>query len=173
MTLARKIVDRYSCWVMLGASALILDFGVVDDSDMLHALELCAGDACLSASYDAFDMRAHGRSWIASNSTFLVTNLARQVRYSRHYDVLKMVGFYAMLEGLRRVCVSRLNLYTMYSLFCEVHGHLWIGCPCSSWIWVSRSSTRRCRLRPKGSKKFKGVRKANCLARRFCFAPLG
>lgn len=43
---------------MLGASALILDFGVVDDSDMLHALELCAGDACLSASYDAFDMRA-------------------------------------------------------------------------------------------------------------------
>ena len=33
-------------------------------------------------------------------------------------------------------------------------GLLWIGVPCSSWIWLSRGSTRRCHLRPRGRKRY-------------------
>ena len=33
-------------------------------------------------------------------------------------------------------------------------GLLWIGIPCSSWIWLSRGSTRPCHLRPRGRKRY-------------------
>ena len=46
---------------------------------------------------------------------------------------------------------------------------MWLGLPCSSYIWISRGTTWRCRLRPKGSKRFPGVRKANKLVRRVCY----
>lgn len=50
-----------------------------------------------------------------------------------------------------------------------VGGLLWLGCPCSSWVWVSRGSTRRCRLRPKGDTKVRSVKQANRLVRRLCY----
>ncbi|CAJ1401114.1 unnamed protein product [Effrenium voratum] len=44
------------------------------------------------------------------------------------------------------------------------------GPPCSSWVYLSRSSTGRCCLRPKGSNKNKKVRAQNRLVRRLCYA---
>ena len=88
-----------------------------------------------------------------------------------------MIGFYAMLQAIRRLCVTCPIDYPVVNfldiVLCEVHGHLWVGCPCSSWVWVSRASTRRCRLRPNGKTSLKSVRKANRLARRFCYAFFG
>ncbi len=46
---------------------------------------------------------------------------------------------------------------------------LWLGCPCSSWVWVSRGSTRRCRLRPAGDTKVRSVKQASRLVRRLCY----
>lgn len=46
---------------------------------------------------------------------------------------------------------------------------VWLALPCSSWVWMSRGSTRRSRLRVKGPKYLKKVRDANRLARRACF----
>lgn len=79
---------------------------------------------------------------------------AMDVTYSRHQDLLESVGFLSALQSLRRVIQG---------------GLLWLGIPCSSWIWLARSTTRRCRIRPKGSKKFQKVRKHNRLVRRLCF----
>ena len=53
-----------------------------------------------------------------------------------------------------------------------LEGHVWVGAPCSSWIWLSRGSTRRCQLRPRGNKAIRSVKKANRLVRRICYMHL-
>ena len=59
------------------------------------------------------------------------------------------------------------------SYFHHLAGHLWLGCPCSSWVWLSRHSTKRNRLRPRGRKTLKSVKMANRLVRRVCYLFLG
>ena len=54
----------------------------------------------------------------------------------------------------------------------KAHGHVIGGPPCSSWVWIARGSTKRCRLRPQGSKRYAAVRKANKLARRLLYLNL-
>ena len=81
-----------------------------------------------------------------------------KVRYSRHYDLLTAVGFLVALQATRRLVRS---------------GTLWCGAPCSSWVWMSRGTTYRCPLRPKGKKKLTSVRAMNKLVRRLCFVSLG
>ena len=45
----------------------------------------------------------------------------------------------------------------------------WIGLPCSSWIWMSRGTTRRSRLRVRGCRRLSKVRAANRMVRRVCY----
>lgn len=52
-------------------------------------------------------------------------------------------------------------------------GLVFIGIPCASWIWLSRGTTRRSRLRPKGAKRYARVRATNKLVRRVLYLFLG
>ena len=81
-----------------------------------------------------------------------------QATYSRHLDLLSAIGLLAAFQASRRIIRG---------------GFVWLGLPCSSFVWLSRGSTRRCRLRPKGSKKLRRVRMANRLTRRVCYLWLG
>lgn len=114
-----------------------------------------------------------------------------EVRMSRHHDLMSALGLLICFQIIRRIRVScpyrgvkpgrshyarhasNLKPCAKY-LFptCKVGGHLWCGAPCSSFVWISRGSTRRCRLRPGGSKRIASVRAANKLVRRFCYACL-
>ena len=64
------------------------------------------------------------------------------------------IGFLTALQAVRKLIQQ---------------GLLWIGMPCSSWIWMSRGTTRRCGLRPRRSKKIRCVRSHNRLVRRVCY----
>lgn len=54
-----------------------------------------------------------------------------------------------------------------------VGGLAWLGVPCAQWIWLSRGSTGRCLVRPRGRKSLRSVRRANRLVRRLCYLFLG
>lgn len=88
--------------------------------------------------------------------TPLVSNLTAlpKVNYSRHQNILLAMGFVVTLQTLRRVIKN---------------GTVWLGVPCSSWVWMSRATTRRCRLRPQGTKKYQQVKLSNRLVRRVCY----
>ena len=77
--------------------------------------------------------------------------------YSRHHDLLTTVGLLVTLACVRRLAIG---------------SHLWAGAPCSSFIWMSRGTTRRCRLRPRGSRMYATVKKANRFVRRLCMVSL-
>lgn len=81
-----------------------------------------------------------------------------KVSYSRHHDILAGIGFVLAIQALRRVVE---------------YGTVWLGVPCSSWVWLSRATTRRCKLRPRGNKKYQQVKLANKLVRRVCYLLLG
>ena len=72
------------------------------------------------------------------------------------HDFGTCIGFLICLQFLRRL---------------KRKAHIWAGAPCSSWVWISRGSTGRCRLRPRGRRTSK-VRQANRFIRRLCFALL-
>lgn len=77
-----------------------------------------------------------------------------KVLYSRRLDLLTTAGFLASFAACRRL----------------VRGGLaFIGVPCGSWVWISRGSTKRCRLRPRGNKKYRKVRETNRLVRRLLY----
>lgn len=84
--------------------------------------------------------------------------MTSEVRYSRHMDLASAVGFLVAFQACRRLVRN---------------GLLYLGTPCSQWIWLSRGSTGRCRLRPGGDKKIPSVRATNRLVRRLCFLFLG
>ena len=69
-------------------------------------------------------------------------------------DLLKGIGLVAAIQACRRLVKG---------------ATLWLGCPCSQWVWISRGSTGRSRLRPSGSKKLPSVKAANRLVRRLCY----
>lgn len=81
-----------------------------------------------------------------------------EVRYSRYHDLLLAIGWLSALQACRRLIPS---------------AFVWLGVPCSQWVWISRGSTGRCRLRPHGSKKWSSVRRMNKLVRRLCYLFLG
>ena len=70
---------------------------------------------------------------------------AFEVCLSRHHDFMTAFGFYLVMQCVRRLAT---------------HSHMWVGVPCSTWVWMSRGSTRRCRLRARGSKKVRCVKVA-------------
>ena len=83
-----------------------------------------------------------------------VTSQCQRWRYSRHHDLLTAIGIV--------LCAASSK---------EAHQR-WLhvdGAPCASWVWVSQGSTRRCRIRPRGNKSLKNVRRMNKLVRRLCF----
>lgn len=81
-----------------------------------------------------------------------------EVVYSRHMNFATAIGFITAFQICRRLTKE---------------GCLWIGCPCSQWIWISRGTTKRCRLRPSGSRHVASAKEANRLVRRICFLQLG
>ena len=80
--------------------------------------------------------------------------IARDLKFSKHLDILSGVGFLAILQGLRSLCVS---------------GLAWLGVPCSSWIYLSRGTTKRHRLNVGGKRSLLSVRQANRIARRVAY----
>ena len=82
---------------------------------------------------------------------------AFEVCLSRHRDFMTAFGFYLVMQCVRRLAT---------------HSHMWVGVPCSTWVWMSRGSTRRCRLRARGSKKVRCVKVANTFIRRLCYGLL-
>jgi len=68
--------------------------------------------------------------------------IARDIDMSRHLDFIGTLGFVAVIAGLRSI----------------IEGLCWFGLPCSTWIFMSRGSTKRTRLIDQGasvgSKKF-------------------
>ena len=79
---------------------------------------------------------------------------ARDIKMSKHLDIASGTGFMAILQGLRSLAIGALA---------------WLALPCSSWVFLSRGSTKRSRLRPKGKRFFKKVRLANKIARRVVY----
>ena len=77
-----------------------------------------------------------------------------EVAYSRHMDLQSSTGLLGAIQAARRIVRG---------------GLLWIGIPCASWVWMSRGSTKRSQLNPRGGKgRFKNVRATNRLVRRVC-----
>lgn len=68
-------------------------------------------------------------------------------------DLMSAVGWLAVLNAARKLRPGAL---------------LWAGCPCSTWIWMSRGSTGRSRLRPGGHAR-KATLQANRMIRRLCY----
>ena len=60
-----------------------------------------------------------------------------------------------MLAGLRSIIIG---------------GLCWMAFPCSSWVFISRGSSKRSRLRPQGRRRYAKVVEANRLARRVVYA---
>ena len=48
-------------------------------------------------------------------------------------------------------------------------GLAWFAPLCSTWIWLSRGSTRRSYLNPRGARRYRKVREANKMARRVIY----
>lgn len=80
-----------------------------------------------------------------------------KVRYSRHYNLGSGIGLLIALQAIRRVIKG---------------GAVWLAAPCSQWVWLSRGSTYRCRLRVGGDKRLPKVKLANRLVRRLCYLSL-
>lgn len=78
-----------------------------------------------------------------------------KVRFSRHLDLMTCVGLLAAFQAARRM----------------VEGStVWLGVPCSQWVWLSRGTTGRSRIRPKGAKRrYASVANGNKLVRRVCY----
>ena len=97
-----------------------------------------------------------------SDSHFILSDMyaciEAKVAYSRHHDLMSGIGFMILLNLARRL---------------RPHSLLWLGVPCSTWIWVSRGSTKRCRLKVRGSKHAPSVRTANRMIRRLAYVLLG
>ena len=91
-------------------------------------------------------------------TNYLLVQCWTQVAYSRCHDLLSVVGFMVTLACIRRL---------------RTGGHLWAGAPCSSFVWMSRGSTKRCRLRVRGARALSSVKKANRFLRRLCMGSLG
>lgn len=87
--------------------------------------------------------------WLAGISV-----ICRDIRDSRHLDWLTTWGFLITLQGLRHMAK---------------HGLAWFAPPCSSWIWLSRGSTHRSGLNPRGNRRYRKVRDANRIARRLLY----
>lgn len=81
-----------------------------------------------------------------------------KVRYSRHHDLSTSTGLLSTFQAIRRVITG---------------GFLWLGIPCSSFIWLSRGSTFRSSLRPRGKKRLRKVRETNRMVRRLLYVFLG
>ena len=81
-----------------------------------------------------------------------------KVRYSRHHDLSTSTGLLSTFQAIRRVIAG---------------GFLWLGIPCSSVIWLSRGSTFRSSLRPRGKKRLRKVRETNRMVRRLLYVFLG
>lgn len=79
---------------------------------------------------------------------------AMDVRYSRHHDLSTSTGLLSTFQAIRRVIAG---------------GFLWLGIPCSSFIWLSRGSTFRSSLRPRGKKRLRKVRETNRMVRRLLY----
>ena len=47
--------------------------------------------------------------------------------YSTHHDLLTAIGFLVVLQACRRL---------------RKHGHLWMGIPCNTFVWLSRGWAR-------------------------------
>lgn len=80
--------------------------------------------------------------------------MARDILFTRAHNLLSTLGIVVALQTLRSLVKG---------------GLYWAAPPCSSWVWLSRSSTGRTRLRPGGQRHRLKVRQANKLARRVCY----
>ena len=93
-----------------------------------------------------------------------------EVRFSRHHDLLTSFGLMYVFTLCRRL--ARGGHVTGRELGRVVLLEVFLAPPCSSWVWMSRGSTRRCRLRVRGPKRIKSVRMQNKLVRRLCYVLL-
>lgn len=78
----------------------------------------------------------------------------RDVKYNPLMDLLTTCGFLAALQGVRALRKGCL---------------WWVAPPCSTWIYLARGSTGRTFTRPRGSKRYRNVRRANRLIRRMIY----
>jgi len=80
--------------------------------------------------------------------------LALDSRYEKVHDVLTAKGFYVLIASVWTTCLG---------------GLLWLAPPCSSWVWMSRSSTGR-HLHVLGDRAYANVRAQNALVARITYA---
>ena len=97
-------------------------------------------------------------------------------RLARHGHLWRLSCFsmlYSIGRFNRRMIMIGKSTATNYTYLCNMIC-LRIGAPCSTWIWISRGSTFRSHLRPRGNKRrSKAVRMANRMVRRICCLKLG
>lgn len=130
-------------------------FGEVGEDQALLLLEVCAGVHRITAAAEEFGMPA-----LAMDAPRILKthpSVCIEVTYSRHMDLMTAMGWLSALQAVRRL---------------RPQGLLWAGCPCSTWIWMSRGSTGRSRLRVQGHKKT-ATASANKMVRRLCYLILG
>lgn len=111
--------------------------------------EVSDGEATFFQEDFAGDHNLSRAIWFAG-----IPVICRDIRDSRHLDWLSTWGFLIALQGLRHMAK---------------HGLAWFAPPCSSWIWLSRGSTFRSGLNPRGALRFRKVREANRIARRLIY----
>lgn len=83
-----------------------------------------------------------------------LSSRAYDVAYSRKMNLLGQFGFLLAANYIPHLRAS---------------GVLWVGIPCSSWVFMSMGSTKRHFLRPQGQSHLKCTREGNALARRLCY----
>ena len=119
-------------------------------STLVHSFgDVKDGEATFFQEDFAGDHNLSRAIWLAG-----IPVICRDIRDSRHLDWLSTLGFLITLQGLRHMARG---------------GLAWFAPPCSSWIWLSRGSTRRSALNPRGARRYRKVREANKLCRRLIY----
>ena len=136
----------------MSSCSAIRGYGEVSDEDGLLLLEVCAGCHRITTAAQEFGMPA-----LAMDAPRLFhMSFGFEVTYSRHMDLMTGLGWLVLLNAARKL---------------RPGGLLWAGCPCSTWVWLSRGLTGRSRLRVRGHAR-RATLVANRLIRRLCYVLL-
>ena len=115
---------------------LVLSAGIVDNQSALHCVEFFAGQGAVSRALQ-------DRGWATAQFERDGDPLTQ--------DMLTIAGFVNAIALILRL---------------QPGGLVWFGIVCSSWVWLSRGSTRRSIVNPSGNTARSCVRMGNVMTSR-------
>lgn len=146
-------------------------------------LEVCAGSHRMATASAEMGLKAHAVDAKNSEELSLVSDIGPGnifSPYGSHHFYWASALLQLGKEALPWSSRTPDCLHVSFRVLCQsvlkkfFFSQAWLGPPCASWVWVSRGSTHRSRLHPKGNRRrFPKVRASNRLCRRLALLCLG